>query len=169
MAEERTLRIEQFLEKNNLSRETITKKQYHILEMVDDSIQNRLDIISKCDAECRKANINISSIAKEIHVSNKTFYNSPFLAKYVNEAAEKTISKHDSSEAYKQLKQQYDNLQSQLQKMLLRDIDIENAKVEIEALQNELKHIQAAYASLQEQYEKLLKESMSTPDISRMS
>ena len=169
MDDEKTRRLDAFLAANNLSSETITKNQYRILGLVDDAIQRQKAVMERAGKEMKEAEISISSIAKEIHVSNKTFYNTGFLGKYVTENAEKGNPKRDTSEAFKRLKAQYDELKGQVGKLLARDADIEEAKLEIEKLQNELSHAQEAYNSLQERYEQLLQTNSEKVDRSKLN
>ena len=67
------------------------------------------------------------------------------------------------------MKAQYDELKGQVGKLLARDADIEEAKLEIEKLQNELSHAQKAYNSLQERYEQLLQTNSEKVDRSKLN
>lgn len=105
----------------------------------------------------KELKVNISSIAKDTSISRKTLYNNPILVSYI-EISLKDIEESSSIHIINSLKKKIKELEEINYKMLYRDIDIENIKLECEQYQKKLKESKSKNKELHERNLALSKE-----------
>ena len=105
----------------------------------------------------KELKVNISSIAKDTSISRKTLYNNPILVSYI-EISLKDIEESSSIHIINSLKEKIKELEEFNCKMLYRDIDIENIKLECEQYQKKLKECKSKNTELHERNLSLSKE-----------
>lgn len=165
MAEYENSRIIDFLEKNNSSIDTISKKQLSNLEKVDAEIQKRLESIKHARSIIKSNAINISAIAKATDISNKTFYNNTLLKQFVDSYRENCESKSITEAEYTKLKEQNDDYIQKNKLLMIRDIDLAKQQHEIEELNKEIESLSKRNLTLQEQYNKMLEKCNNSPKV----
>ncbi len=160
MAQQISTRIKDFLTENKQDKTTITDGTLKRLITIDTAIQRRLTAISNAKQTLQKNRINVSAIAKETGISNKTFYNNKllkeFVLKYSANTPDNTSTEplSESSEII-QLREQNAELNRRIKLLVERDVDLEKLHVENEELQKELKEREATCRQLQETNEQL--------------
>jgi len=156
--DERLKRIQAFLATQNASIDTISNARVSQLEKVDDAIQARLEVITAAKETLKTTGVNISVIAAETGISRKTFYNNDLLRLYVEHYATVEENRNVAASDFERIKAKNDELSSQVQAFVLRDIDNENLRHENMRLQQEIISLNKRIKGLEEQYEYALSE-----------
>lgn len=142
--------LNDFLKENKKDENTISNPLYKKLELVEEEILKRKDLISQAEQSIRDNAINISSISEATGISRKTFYNNDLLSEFVNNNS--TVDK-ETKEAISKIKDKLDDSEQKLQKLLNRDVDQITVLNEVSKLRKELEHAQKRIKSLEEQHE----------------
>ena len=156
MENEKINRINTFLNEHGASIDTIPSARKIQFEKIDEAIQKRASELLKAKDILKNNTINISTIAIDTDIARKTFYNNELLKVYVEEYS---LLFEDKSMAYteeiERLKAKIKELEEQIHKFLIRDVETENLRHENMKLQLEIQHFQDRNNSLEEQYAKL--------------
>ena len=164
MEAEKIKRLNEFLRIHKTSCDDLSKSKVQQLLKADDAIQIRLSQIKHAEEFLKQPNINILNIASDTNISRKTFYNNELLRLYVEHCAAKVCDfRTESKEQKDELQNKVADLESQVRKFLIRDIETENLRKELETTQRELSHSLIAYDELQCKYEKLLRKKEELP------
>lgn len=157
MEVEKRKRLSDFLDKHGKTYEILPKSQLTQLIKIDDAIEERLARIKNSEETIRQQSINVLNIASETKIARKTFYNNELLRLYVEECAAECYNESIAcKEKIKNLKEQIVNLESSVQRFMLRDVETENLRRELAVTQRELTSLLTAYNGLKDKYEKLL-------------
>lgn len=157
METEKIQRLNAFLALHGTSCDILSKSKVQQFEKIDDAIQERVAHIKKAKEIIKKQSINVLNISADTKIARKTFYNNDLLRLYVEyRAADFYNDLTENQEKIKALKENIRTLENSMQNFILRDIEIENLRKELEVTQKELSHVMIAYEELQRKYEKLL-------------
>ena len=163
MEDERISRINAFLATQGIACDILPEKTVKQLSRIDDDIQSKISNIQRAENEIKVNKINILNVAAGTKIAWKTFYNNELFRKYVEYSAAEFYSERvQCGEAVKELKNKVDALEDVKRKFIVRDIDTENLRGELEATRKELLNMQKICKELQEKHEKLLRESERT-------
>jgi uncharacterized coiled-coil protein SlyX len=116
----------------------LSSYQKEYLINIEIEIYNRLKLQNINYQNIKDKKINISSIAKSVNIARKTIYNNKILKDYIN-YAENIYNENYTEYKLCKLEEKITEQKNIIDKMVERDITIENLKIEIDQLSNELK------------------------------
>jgi|GEM_PF-2341958 hypothetical protein len=115
---------------------TTSQKEYLI--EIENEISKRLNMQKNNYQQIKNNKISVSSIAKSVNISRKTIYNNQILKNYINYAEDI----YNNNYAENKISQLEDKLTEQriiIEKMVERDITIENLNIKVDQMKNEIK------------------------------
>ena len=155
MDQEKIERLNSFLYQHSQSIDSIPKSRLNQLDKIDDAIQAKLKSIESAKAILKGNNINVSIISNETNISRKTFYNNDLLRLYVEKYETDGNESSSFEKEITNLKEKNNELSYQVKCFLLRDIETENLKNEIDELNKEIVNLQVRNESLEQECERL--------------
>lgn len=159
MDEQQITRIKDFLIKNGLGLDTITKHRLNQFKKVDGAIQSRLKTINEAKETIKEMVINIVAISEASGISRKTFYNNnQLLKKFVDTYNAGNEERSVDGEKYEKVIEKNRLYKRQIQDFILRDIEIENLRHEVNSLHKELEMYITRNKALEEENEKNIME-----------
>ena len=162
MDEKKIERINEFLAYRNTVTEMLPERTVRELIKTDDAIQTRIAQINSAKEVIRQNSINISNIASDTGMSNKTFYYNELLGAYVEYYKEKmNNSFSNGKDEIKRLKEKIDELSVMIDKFKLRDIETEKLRVTLSIVQKELMLANSEKEKLMRKCEQLLNKNES--------
>ena len=130
--------IAQKLEKIGESYDVLKPYMLKHLENIESLIQSKQNERNNALRTIKESTLTLSSISKELNMSRTTLYNhEQLLKRYIDYSIEES----DNSDPYNiiaNLKEEKSQLQSQIELMMKRDLDIELIKLENKQLKKEL-------------------------------
>ena len=152
-------RINEFLSSRDTSSEVLPQRTMRELIKIDEAIQARIARLNDATEILKRNGINISNIASDTGMSNRTFYYNELLGAYVEYYQEKTNDSFSTSkDEIKRLKGKIAELSDILDKFKLRDIETEKLRATLSAVQKELMLANAEKEKLIKKCEQLLKQ-----------
>lgn len=115
-------RIDVFLADYALNYDALTKNQQEKFLVIDKAIQDRLRKIEDLKKQTRAIKINPNTIADDIQQKRTIFYQTPMYKDYISQYQTDEFSDVNHEEI-KNIKQENEELKSQLSKMLDRDAE----------------------------------------------
>lgn len=126
------------LEKIGESYDVLKPYMLKHLENIESLIQSKQNERNNALRTIKESTLTLSSISKELNMSRTTLYNhEQLLKRYIDYSIEES----DNSDPYNiiaNLKEEKSQLQSQIELMMKRDLDIELIKLENKQLKKEL-------------------------------
>lgn len=151
-------RVGGFLEARGINAEDLPRSVLGRLASADGAIQSRLDAASEAADAMRGSRITVAAIAQDIGVARKTVYNTPLLLEYIKACeAEQGACDLGASEAAR-LREKNRILSDRLEKMMRRDAETEELKVEIASMAKAVHEKNAQIIALQASNERLRRE-----------
>lgn len=144
-----------FLKAKGLNACDVPKNVMSKLTAIDDAMQTRLRKASEAKAAMKDSRITVTAIASDIGVTRRTIYNNPVLLEYVQRGEREQWANYATSVDGSKLKRKNRELAEKLEKMLRRDAQAEELKVEIDNLAKALKSKDALIANLQSSNDRL--------------
>lgn len=130
--------------------EGITQSQVKQLMKIELELSKRLSIQENASALIRDNKINIASIANAVGITRKTIYNNDVLKDCIESAGKQYDSNYPIS-GLSSIREQLNESKEIINKMVRRDVDIENMKAEIDMLQKEIQDYKSQVKSLSEE------------------
>ena len=160
MEEEKIKRLNVFLGSQGLSCDDLPDNKRRQLLKIDGAIQARIANLKQAEEIIKQQSINTQNISKDTKISRKTFYNNEEYRLYVEYcAAEFYAKRNETQNDIKSWKEKISELEAQNKKLMLRDVETEKLRNELETSRKELANMQRVCKDLQDKYEVLLHES----------
>lgn len=120
-----------FLKNKGMAADELPASMLEKLIGIDAAIRRRLEATAEAESVMRESRITVSAIAKEAGIARMTVYNNPVLLEYIQLNEKRQKSRGGNLEEIKGLRAKNRDLAEQLDKMLRRDAEAEELKVEI--------------------------------------
>lgn len=153
MAEEVNERLEHYLKGKGLQPDALSKNALKLLVRTDEAIERRVGAIQDSRAAIRANKVTVTAIAEDAGVTRKTIYNNPVVLEYVSRR-EKEIEDAEA-ETIKGLRAKVADIEGQMSKLLQRDAEAEELKLELGRMQGLLSEREKLIRSLQDENAKL--------------
>jgi uncharacterized protein (UPF0276 family) len=124
---------------------------------IEKEISARLELQESNYQEIKNNKINISSIAKTVDIARKTIYNNAILKDYIN-YANNIYNENYAENKISKLEDKISEQKTTIEKMVERDIIIENLKLELDQVKKEIHAYKKENKMLQSEKNKLLSE-----------
>jgi len=118
--------------------DALNDKEKKYLIKIEDCIQQIIDRESRAKTLLTKNNISIKSISEQTQIARQTFYNIPLLSEYINYNCER-FQKIDISFILNTYQEDIKRLKSEILAMRKRDVQLEEMKIEINTLKQQIK------------------------------
>lgn len=155
--------VERYLESEGMDPSILPDSLKTRLEIIDKAIRQRVAAAERACQELKGSRVSILGIANDTGIPRKSIYNNPLLRGYIEhgEKLHGNLTVIKSSEL-SNLRQRCDRMESQIKKMAIRDIDIENLKYENESLRREVAARDKRIGRLESEIDRLRREAQAT-------
>lgn len=147
MAEKMSESAEAYLRAIGLERDAMSRASLRLLARADEAVERRTRSSEEARASLRANRITIAAVAEDMGVARKTIHNNPVVHDYVALRASET--KETSARLVKSLREKLADVEGQMEKLLRRDAEAEELKLELARMQQSLVEREALIRSLQ--------------------
>ncbi|WP_303871754.1 hypothetical protein [Acetobacterium wieringae] len=118
--------------------EELSLNQQEHIRKIGREISKRLMSQKSALNQISQNKISISSISESVGISRKTIYNNRVLAEYIKEAEIQYSKNIPTNKSDENMKEQLIISREIINKMVKRDINLENKRIEIDSLQKQI-------------------------------
>lgn len=140
--------ITNFLKTKDLSIEALASAKVKKLETIAATILFRVNEIESTEKRLKDLQISIQAIAADSRIARATFYNNEIFKDFVEFYM---ITDTTLQDELRKAKDKIKTLNAQIEKMVVRDIEVENLRIETLKLQREIENRDSLIEKLQEQ------------------
>lgn len=146
--------LDAFLRSRRMAPETLGAREYAHLVVAERAIAARAEEADAARAKLKACKINVTSIAGDMGVTRKTVYNNPVLEAYIGHCAKQSVQDGDRDEQAR-LRARVGELEDQVRKLVLRDVEAEVLRHENAELKRELMRCESRIREMDERLEKV--------------
>lgn len=149
MDEEMKDRLTSFLKSKGTGIAELPKSRVGQLQLIDRVIEQKLHATKEALATLKANEVSVSAVSDQSGISRKTFYNNPLLLDYVSHCKELAQRMGPVPRIPKEQLEKTKALRIQLDKMLRRDVDMEELKMELGAQRKTIQSREKQIAALE--------------------
>lgn len=142
-----------FLRSRRMAPETLGAREYAHLVAAERAIAARTEEADAAHAKLKACKINVTSIAGDMGITRKTIYNNPVLEAYIEHCAKQSVRDGDRDEQAR-LREKVAELEEQVRKLVLRDVEAEVLRHENVELKRELMRCESRIREMDVRLEK---------------
>ena len=144
-----------FLSSRRMAPETLGAREYAHLAAAERAIAARAEEADAARAKLKACKVNVTSIAGDMGITRKTVYNNPVLEAYIEHCAKQCAQVGDRDEQAR-LRERAAELEDQVRKLVLRDVEAEVLRHENVELKRELMRCESRIREMDARLEKAI-------------
>lgn len=149
MAEKVSESAEAYLKAAGLEQDAMSRAALRLFVGADEAVERRMRSIEEARASVKANRITIAAVAEDMGVTRKTVHNNPVVHDYIVLRAKD--AKDESDRLVRSLREKLADLEEQMEKLLRRDAEAEELKIELARMQGLLCERNALVGNLQEE------------------